>query len=187
MHLAAPARRLGIYSVARQTDDASSMLELYRTALRMRWLLPALGDGCLQWLSMPEGALGFAREPGFLCVVNYSAAPVVLPDDAVILLASDEFDPGRGAGGHDGLVDVEGRRVARRAGVGVRYRRWTRYGRWSCAAGGCLTDVRLSNGCATPTAVRRGRPRAAQKAVAQELTRTTALCDVSTSRRSLRP
>ena len=93
-HLAAPARRLGS-GVARQTDDASSMLELYRTALRMRRLLPALGDGCLQWLSMPEGALGFAREPGFLCVVNYSAAPVVLPDDAVILLASDEFDPGR--------------------------------------------------------------------------------------------
>jgi alpha-glucosidase len=86
----------GIYSVARQTDDAGSMLELYRTALRMRRLLPALGDGCLQWLSMPEGALGFAREPGFLCVVNYSAAPLVLPDDAVILLASDEFDRGAG-------------------------------------------------------------------------------------------
>jgi alpha-glucosidase len=86
----------GAYSVERQAGDAGSMLELYRTALRIRRSLPALGDGPMQWLSMPDGALGFAREPGFLCVVNYAAAPVALPDDAEILLASDQFDAGAG-------------------------------------------------------------------------------------------
>jgi alpha-glucosidase len=86
----------GIYSVERQAGDPGSMLELYRKAMRMRRSLPALGDGSMQWLSMPDGALGFAREPGFLCVVNYTAEPVALPPDAEVLLASDEFEFGAG-------------------------------------------------------------------------------------------
>ena len=40
---------------------------------------PALGDGGLRWLDAPEGALAFARDPGFGCMVNLSGGPVPLP------------------------------------------------------------------------------------------------------------
>ena len=68
------------------------MLELYRAALRLRRAHPALGDGSMQWLDTPEGVLGFAREPGLHCLVNYSRVPYALPPDAEILLASSDFD-----------------------------------------------------------------------------------------------
>jgi alpha-glucosidase len=68
------------------------MLELYREALRLRRETPALGDGRLAWLDLPEGALGFTREPGFACVVNVTSAHVVLPEGYDILLTSDDLD-----------------------------------------------------------------------------------------------
>ena len=34
------------------------------------------GDGTLEWLAAPEGALAFARGPAFVCVVNMSPDPV---------------------------------------------------------------------------------------------------------------
>ena len=68
--------------------DPDSILELYRTALRLRRGHPALGDGTLRWLPAPEGALAFAREPGFVCLANVSAAPVAVPAGAEVLLAS---------------------------------------------------------------------------------------------------
>lgn len=80
------------YTVAAEEGAPDSMLELYRTALRIRHWHPALGDGSMQWVAMPEGALGFAREPNFVCVVNYTAVPVALPENAEILLASAGFD-----------------------------------------------------------------------------------------------
>lgn len=82
------------YAVATQEGDPDSMLELYRSALRIRGSHPALGDGIMRWVTMPPGALGFAREPKFLCLVNYTADPVALPDDAQILLASAPFEGG---------------------------------------------------------------------------------------------
>jgi alpha-glucosidase len=71
-----------------QAGDASSVLSLYRTALHLRRELPALGDGTLQWLEAPEGALAFARDPGFACLVNVSADTVPVPEGARVLLAS---------------------------------------------------------------------------------------------------
>ena len=59
-------------SVAAETGDPDSMLELYRRALRIRREHPALGDGRLEWRPAPAGALSFAREPGFACIVNLS-------------------------------------------------------------------------------------------------------------------
>jgi alpha-glucosidase len=70
-------------SVEAESGDGSSMLELYRAALRIRRHQPALGDGTLTWLDAPDGALIFVREPGFVCVVNVSAAPFVVADAAV--------------------------------------------------------------------------------------------------------
>ncbi|MEU0196093.1 alpha-amylase family glycosyl hydrolase, partial [Streptomyces afghaniensis] len=82
-------------SVEAQTGDPASMLELYRTALRIRREHPALGDGTMTWLEAPEGVLSFSREPGFLCVVNLSAEPYELPDHTAILLASGPLKNGR--------------------------------------------------------------------------------------------
>lgn len=87
------------YAVAAQEGDPASMLEFYRTAIRLRHSHPALGDGSMQWVPTPEGVLGFAREPDFLCVVNYSAEPIVLPEGAEILLSSVEFAAGAGLPG----------------------------------------------------------------------------------------
>jgi alpha-glucosidase len=75
-------------TVAAQAGVEGSMLELYRRALRLRRSEPALGDGTLEWLDAPAGALAFAREPGFACIVNVSADPVKPPAGAGILLAS---------------------------------------------------------------------------------------------------
>ncbi|MFF6877347.1 glycoside hydrolase family 13 protein [Streptomyces sp. NPDC012474] len=73
--------------VEAQTGDPASMLELYRTALRIRRDHPALGDGGMTWLDTPEGVLAFRREPGFVCVVNLSGAPYELPAHTELLLA----------------------------------------------------------------------------------------------------
>jgi alpha-glucosidase len=75
-------------TVAAQTADAGSMLNLYRAALRLRRDEPALGDGAMRWLPAPEGVLAFARDPGFACVVNLSGAPAPVPDHTALLLAS---------------------------------------------------------------------------------------------------
>ncbi len=88
-------------TVEAQTGDESSMLELYRRALGLRHTLTALGDGAVRWLDVPEGALAFARDPGFECLVNLavSGKPVPLPAGAVVLLASGPLtDDGRVAG-----------------------------------------------------------------------------------------
>jgi alpha-glucosidase len=75
-------------TVEAEDADPGSVLSLYRAALRLRRELPALGDGTLRWLPAPEGALAFARDPGFACVINVSAGAVPLPDGAEVLLAS---------------------------------------------------------------------------------------------------
>ena len=63
----------------KQSHDSASMLNLYRSALRLRHDLPALGDGTLHWVESDEDILAFEREPGFACVVNFSNEPKSLP------------------------------------------------------------------------------------------------------------
>ncbi|MDQ6816331.1 MAG: glycoside hydrolase family 13 protein [Actinomycetota bacterium] len=83
-------------TVESQTGVDGSTLELYRHALHIRRAQPGLGDGTLSWLQAPAGALAFAREPSFVCVVNVSAEPVAAPDDAELLLSSGPLtDDGR--------------------------------------------------------------------------------------------
>ncbi|HZD97870.1 MAG TPA: alpha-amylase family glycosyl hydrolase [Micromonosporaceae bacterium] len=69
-------------SVAAQTGQHDSMLELYRAALRIRRRHPALGDGAMTWLDLPPTVLGFRREPGFACVVNFGPGPIALAEVA---------------------------------------------------------------------------------------------------------
>jgi alpha-glucosidase len=75
-------------TVESETADERSMLALYRRALRIRRERSALGDGTLEWLPAPDGALAFARDPGFACIVNLSGDPVPAPPGAQVLLAS---------------------------------------------------------------------------------------------------
>jgi alpha-glucosidase len=73
------------YAVDRLQDDPTSMLALYREAIRLR---PALGYGPLAWLPAPEGVLAFTRGAGVLCVLNLADAPAELPAHTQLLLAS---------------------------------------------------------------------------------------------------
>ncbi len=79
-------------TVAAQSGDPDSTLEFYRTALRMRRELPALGNGSLDWLDTPPDTLGFTREPSFACLLNCGEAPVKLPGGSTVLLSSGALD-----------------------------------------------------------------------------------------------
>jgi alpha-glucosidase len=69
------------------------MLELYRTALRLRRAEPALGDGPMHWLPAPDGVLAFGRGD-LCCVANLSPVPVALPAHTAVLLASSPLGDG---------------------------------------------------------------------------------------------
>ncbi|QHC21529.1 glycoside hydrolase family 13 protein [Streptomyces sp. GS7] len=75
------------FSVAAQTGDPSSTLELYRTALDLRRRLPGLGDGEMSWRPAPEGVLAFTRA-GMLCTVNTLGRDAELPLPGELLLSS---------------------------------------------------------------------------------------------------
>ncbi|WP_328925358.1 glycoside hydrolase family 13 protein [Streptomyces sp. NBC_00190] len=84
-----PAGWAGL-SVAAQTGDPHSTLELYRAALELRRALPGLGSpdaGPLTWLPAPEDVLLFTR-PGFACTLNTRPAAVELPAPGRPVLSS---------------------------------------------------------------------------------------------------
>ncbi|MEU1536775.1 glycoside hydrolase family 13 protein [Actinacidiphila glaucinigra] len=82
----------GRLSVAAQTGDPGSTLELYRSALRLRRERDGLGAGeSVRWQDAPQGVLSF-RRPGFACTVNTTAAPVTLPVPGALLLASSPVE-----------------------------------------------------------------------------------------------
>ncbi|MGV9253457.1 glycoside hydrolase family 13 protein [Streptomyces sp. NPDC003697] len=79
----------GSYAADRQQADPSSMLTLYREAIRLR---PLFGAGPLTWLPAPEGVLAFTRAGGATCVVNLAPAPATLPGHTHLLLTSGSLD-----------------------------------------------------------------------------------------------
>jgi alpha-glucosidase len=81
-------------SAAAQVRDPTSMLNLYRRALRIRRAESALGDGSMDWLDTHPGVLAFRRGPDFGCVVNLGAEPAALPAHTEILLASGDLTQG---------------------------------------------------------------------------------------------
>ncbi|MGW8951835.1 glycoside hydrolase family 13 protein [Streptomyces sp. NPDC055709] len=83
------------HTVAAQTGDPDSTLELYRAALHVRRAEPAPGGGELTWLDAGEDVLAFTRPGGFTCVVNFSERAVDLPEHHELLLASGPLDHGR--------------------------------------------------------------------------------------------
>ena len=82
-------------SAERQAGDPASMLELYRTALRVRGEHPGFrGDG-LGWLEAPSDVLRFERPGGLEVVVNLGSEPVAVAADRPVLLASRPLEDGR--------------------------------------------------------------------------------------------
>jgi alpha-glucosidase len=81
------------HTVEAQSGDAASMLELYRSALRLRRTEPALSSERepMRWLKAGPGVLAFRRGEDLACVVNLSAQPAELPDHVSVLLASGEL------------------------------------------------------------------------------------------------
>ncbi|WP_241253211.1 glycoside hydrolase family 13 protein [Streptomyces sp. W1SF4] len=104
-----PAGWAGL-SVAAQTGDPHSTLELYRAALELRRAMPGLGapesgqGGCreewpgagagpavfargMRWRPAPDGVLLFTR-PGFACTLNTRSTAVELPSPGRPVLSS---------------------------------------------------------------------------------------------------
>ncbi|HWS32804.1 MAG TPA: glycoside hydrolase family 13 protein [Actinoplanes sp.] len=75
-------------TVQAQTGDPNSMLELYRSAIRLR----EFTDPDLTWLDLGAEVLAYRRGAGFACVLNLSGAPVPLPEHRALLLASSPLD-----------------------------------------------------------------------------------------------
>jgi alpha-glucosidase len=86
-------------SVARQSEDPGSMLNLYRRALRIRRAHDVAELGKLSWMRTGRDVLAFRRGPHFACVVNFGAgdtmAPRSLGDAAVLLSSAPLRDDGR--------------------------------------------------------------------------------------------
>lgn len=73
----------GGYSVEAQEGDPASTLSLYRKALAVRRGLQT--SQSLEWVDGVEWALHFTRPGGWQSVTNFGAAPIELPDGAVVL------------------------------------------------------------------------------------------------------
>ena len=81
----------GERSVGAQEGRPGSMLELYRSALRLR-REHLTSDLDIEWLDTAPDTLAFARGSGVRCIVNFGADPV--PIDGEILLSSEPLDDG---------------------------------------------------------------------------------------------
>jgi alpha-glucosidase len=76
-------------SVAAESGDPASMLELYRSALRLRATHAGLAGHVFRWLPSPDGVLLFERDAGLVAVVNLRSNPVPLPAGLDVLIRSD--------------------------------------------------------------------------------------------------
>jgi alpha-glucosidase len=91
-------------TAARQAGAGDSMLTLYRSALRLRADLDALGDGPFAWVPPGDGqgddVVVFRRGPTFVCVVNAGDRTVdppatVGPGHEIVLASADLDADGR--------------------------------------------------------------------------------------------
>lgn len=80
------------YTAEANQADTTSMLQLYRSALRLRRARQAVTGEEFGWLDSPDGTLLFERGNGLLCAVNLSDRPIPLPDNRGHLLASGPLD-----------------------------------------------------------------------------------------------
>jgi alpha-glucosidase len=78
-------------TVETEQGDPDSMLNLYRSVLRIRRTEPGLGDGPMTWLPSDGDVLAFGRGDQFVSITNLSSASVELPTHAEILLSSSDL------------------------------------------------------------------------------------------------
>ena len=71
------------------------MLSLYRDALRVRREEPGLGDGPFEWIDAEPTTLAFRRGADFVCITNFAAQPLALPEGAELLMGSEELVDGK--------------------------------------------------------------------------------------------
>jgi alpha-glucosidase len=76
--------RFAAMTVAAQSGEPSSTLELYRAAIRAR----KAAVGSMNWLDSAPGVLAFERDGNFVCVANLSGGPVELPPYKEMILGS---------------------------------------------------------------------------------------------------
>ena len=81
-------------TVAAQSESPSSMLSLYRAALRLRRAAPWSGDATFRWIASAESVVAFARGERFACIVNFGPDAVALPAGAEVLIASNDLEGG---------------------------------------------------------------------------------------------
>ncbi|MFF2273578.1 glycoside hydrolase family 13 protein [Agromyces sp. NPDC058136] len=81
-------------TVQAQQADPSSMLWLYRQALRLRRREAALGDGPMSWIDAGADVLCFRRGDDLVSITNLGGAPIALPEHESILLASAPLEAG---------------------------------------------------------------------------------------------
>jgi alpha-glucosidase len=78
----------GTRTAEAQNEDPGSFLNLYRSALRLRRELPALGAGRMEWAECTPSVLTFTRGGTFRFVANLGAESVPLPAHREMLLTS---------------------------------------------------------------------------------------------------
>ncbi|HEX3806377.1 MAG TPA: glycoside hydrolase family 13 protein [Gaiellaceae bacterium] len=81
-------------TVAAQSEDPASMLNLYRAGLRLRRTAPWGADAELRFIPSTDAVLAFARGEQFTCVVNFGPDPVELPPGADVLISSNDLEGG---------------------------------------------------------------------------------------------
>lgn len=82
-------------TVEAQEQDPSSMLGLYREALRIRKLETDLHVGDFTWFNEDSRQLAFTRGSSFMSVTNFSSDLVDLPEHSAILITSQPLIEGR--------------------------------------------------------------------------------------------
>ncbi|MBW8792101.1 MAG: glycoside hydrolase family 13 protein [Streptomyces sp.] len=76
------------YTAEANQADRTSMLQLYRSVLRLRRTHAGLRSEDFRWLDSPASTLLFERGNGLLCALNLSDQPIPLPDASSLLVAS---------------------------------------------------------------------------------------------------
>ncbi|OBI80998.1 glycoside hydrolase family 13 protein [Mycobacterium sp. E740] len=78
-------------TVAKQLDDPTSTLTLFRRAFELRSGRPEF-DGSIEWVSSPADTLMFRRGSGLLCALNAGPRTVALPDGEILLTSGPLAD-----------------------------------------------------------------------------------------------
>lgn len=86
----------GEYSAEGQEAQESSMLRLYRTALRHRKTNPSLMNEYFSWLDSPHHSFVFTRaqDESFLCIVTFEVGESI-PPGYMVLMSSQNIEEGR--------------------------------------------------------------------------------------------